>query len=295
MKKTRGPAPASKLTLSFQFEEGRRIAGRRGGKRRSFPGFPPVRCVLAIALLAAAFGIEACSSKTSLTGIQISPIGFTDANGVPLSTAPTSLTSGQGAYATVTVTNDPQLLGVNWSVYCGSAPPPGTPLPPGQTQDETCGTFTPAHTMSGPIPTYVTSGTGYVTFYVAPGNPPKNGMVTLYAAATSNPSKYSSVTLSINGLPISVVLAPQPPATLSAGASTQFRAVVSEDAANAGVTWTVTCASSDCGSFNPTKTASGIATTYTAPAAAPSGGTVQVTATSVTDSTKTASATISIM
>lgn len=266
------------------------------GNTLSAQPFFSTRLLTVLALAAATVAmVIGCSSTTSLSDIQVGPITFTDANGTPLGTPPNSLTVGQGAFADVTLSKDPQLLGANWTVYCGSAPPPGTPLPPGQTQDESCGTFTPAHTMSGPVPTYVTSGAGYVTFYVAPAALPKNGVITLYASSTSNPSKFSSITLSIGGLPISVALAPAPPATLSAGASTQFRAVVNEDAANAGVNWTVICASSDCGSFNPTKTLSGAATTYTAPAAAPSGGTAQVTATSVTDPTKAASATISIM
>jgi hypothetical protein len=199
----------------------------------------------------------------------------------------------------VTLSGDPQELGADWSVYCGSAPAPGTPVPPGQTQDETCGTFTPAHTMSvgpnGKIPPYVTNGAGYVAFYVAPAAPPKDGTVTLYAASTSAPSKFSSVTLSIDGNPISVNLAPPPPGMLTAGTSTQLRAVLNNDPANAGVKWTVICGSSDCGSFAPAQTGSGIATTYTAPAVAPVNGVVQVTATSVTDPTKAASATISIM
>ena len=33
----------------------------------------------------------------------------------------------------MTLTNDSQLLGADWSVYCGSALPPGTVLPPGET------------------------------------------------------------------------------------------------------------------------------------------------------------------
>lgn len=239
--------------------------------------------------------ISACSSGHSPSSVQVGPIIFTDANGTPLKTPPGSLTAGQGAYVDVTLSDDPQQLGADWSVYCGSAPPPGTPVPPGQTQDETCGTFTPAHTMSGPIPSYVTSGTGYVAFYVAPSTPPKDGTVTLYAASTGSPNKFSSVSLSIGGNPISVSLAPPPPGTLQAGASTQLRAVLNNDAAEAGVSWTVICGSSACGSFAPSQTGSGIATSYTAPAVVPAGGIVQVIATSVTDPTKAASATISIM
>jgi hypothetical protein len=70
---------------------------------------------------------------------------------------------------------------------------------------------------------------------------------------------------------------------------------VNNDAANAGVTWSVSCGSAGaCGTFNPTATASGSATTYTAPTAIPTGGTVTVTATSVTETTQSAQATITI-
>jgi hypothetical protein len=226
--------------------------------------------------------------------VQVGSIAFTDVNGAPLKTPPGSLTASQGVYVTVTVNNDPQNLGADWSVYCGSALAPGAPLPPGQTEDESCGTFTPAHTLSGPIPSYITTGAGYTALYAAPGTPPKNGVVTLYAISTTAPNKFSSVSLSIEGNPISVTLAPAPPGMLAAGGTAQLRAVLSNDAADAGVNWTVICGSQDCGSFQPAQTASGVATTYTAPAAAPAGGTVQVTATSVTDPTKAASATISI-
>lgn len=239
--------------------------------------------------------VSACSSGTSVSQVQVGQIAFTDANGTPLKTPPGSLTAGQGAYVDVALSNDPQQLGANWTVYCGSAPAPGTPPPPGETQDETCGTFTPGHTMSGPIPSFVTNGAGYVAFYVAPAAPPKDGTVTLYAVSTSSPNKFSSVSLSIDGNPISVSLAPAPLGSLNAGISTQLRAVLNNDPANAGVNWTVICGSTDCGSFKPSQTGSGIATTYTAPAVAPTGGIVQVTATSITDPTKAASATISIM
>ena len=238
--------------------------------------------------------VSGCSSGTPTSKVSVGAPVFADVNGTPLKTAPTSLNAGQSAYLEVTLTNDPQLLGADWSVYCGSAPPPGTPPPPGLTQDQSCGTFTPVHTTSGPVPTYLTSGSGYVTLYTAPAAPPAQGTVTLYAAATSNPSRWSSVTLSVIGLPISVSFAPPPPATLATGAATTIKAIVNNDEANAGVVWTTICASTDCGSFNPAKTGSAATTSYTAPATVPDGGNVQVIATSVTDPTKAAIATISI-
>lgn len=226
---------------------------------------------------------------------QVGAIAFTDVNGTPQKTAPTSLTVGQGIYVDVNLTNDPQLLGADWSVTCGSAPPPGTPLPPGQPQDESCGTFTPAHTISGPIPSYVIDGKGYVAFYTAPAATPKQGVVTLFASSTVDHTRFTSVTLTIGGLPISVGFAPAAPSVLGVNATVQLKAALTNDATNAGVNWSVLCGSTACGSFSATQTISGVITTYTAPAAIPNGGTVKVTATSVADPTKAVSSTIQIV
>jgi hypothetical protein len=78
------------------------------------------------------------------------------------------------------------------------------------------------------------------------------------------------------------------------GGTANLTASVSNDAANAGVNWSVTCGSSSCGTFNPTTTSSGSATTYTAPTSVPNGNTVTLTATSVTDATKYVNATVTV-
>lgn len=83
--------------------------------------------------------------------------------------------------------------------------------------------------------------------------------------------------------------------TVQAGATTQITATVTNDSANKGVTWTVSCSPAPCGTVAPTATASGAATTYTAPTTPPSGGlTVTIAATSVADTSKSASATITV-
>jgi hypothetical protein len=71
-------------------------------------------------------------------------------------------------------------------------------------------------------------------------------------------------------------------------------AIVNNNAANAGVRWSVTCGSSSCGSFSATTTASGGTTTYTAPSAVPTGNNVTIIATSVTNSAQSASASMTI-
>jgi len=93
---------------------------------------------------------------------------------------------------------------------------------------------------------------------------------------------------------ISVSFAAQPPTTLVVSTTLSLTALVNNDSKGAGVNWTVTCGSASCGSFNPASTASSQATTYTAPAAIPTGNTVTLTATSVTDSTKSVVATVTI-
>jgi hypothetical protein len=84
-----------------------------------------------------------------------------------------------------------------------------------------------------------------------------------------------------------------PPSALNAGATAGIAAVVTNDNANGGVSFSCLPAG-QCGSFDPSPIASNVPTTYQAPSAIPPGNTVTVTATSVTDSSKFVSATITI-
>src|SRR5882762_7976943 len=90
-----------------------------------------------------------------------------------------------------------------------------------------------------------------------------------------------------------VTITTAPPASLPIGGTASVTATVTNDTANAGVTWSCT-PSSTCGSFNPVSTASGASTTYTAPTAAPAGGQVVIMASSMTDSAKRANASVMI-
>ncbi|MEI9979608.1 MAG: hypothetical protein WDN23_11525 [Edaphobacter sp.] len=184
-------------------------------------------------------------------------------------TAPTSLNIGTTSNLTAVVANDTQNKGVTWAVTCSSS---------------SCGSFSPTSTPSGTA-----------TVYTAPATVPTSGTVTVTATSVTDTTKTASATITITApAAITVALNPTPPTSLGLGATANLTAVVTNDAQNKGVTWTVTCGSSSCGSFNPTSTASGAATAYTAPSAFPTAGTVTVIATSVADTTKTASATITI-
>src|SRR5580658_3210494 len=102
--------------------------------------------------------------------------------------------------------------------------------------------------------------------------------------------------VSAGALTVQIVQAP--PAAVAAGGTANLAANVLNDKANAGVTWS--CApTSACGSFNPTTTGYQVTTVYTAPVAPANGPItpnlaypITITATSVTDSSQSASVTI---
>ena len=83
------------------------------------------------------------------------------------------------------------------------------------------------------------------------------------------------------------------PGSLAASTTGNLSATVTHDPKNQGVTWS--CAPVGfCGTFTLAQTASGAPTMYTAPPVAPAGGSVTITATSVTIPTRTSTATIMI-
>jgi hypothetical protein len=93
-----------------------------------------------------------------------------------------------------------------------------------------------------------------------------------------------------SGLRVAITTAPT---TLAAGSTSKVVAAVTHDSAGGGVNWSCMPAGS-CGIFNPTQTPSGMPSAYTAPPAAPSGGSVTIIATSVANPSRNASVTIAI-
>lgn len=94
---------------------------------------------------------------------------------------------------------------------------------------------------------------------------------------------------------VSVSASPQT-ANVQVNATQKFTALVNNDNANAGVTWTLAgagCSGATCGTITAA-TGSGVPATYTAPGSVPSPASVSVTATSVTDGTKTATTTVTV-
>jgi hypothetical protein len=98
----------------------------------------------------------------------------------------------------------------------------------------------------------------------------------------------SAVTVAVS--PVSVKL------TVSTGTQ-QFVATVGNDPQNGGVNWNLSgagCSGAACGTLSATSSASGASITYNAPPAVPSPATLTLTATSVSDSTISNSALITI-
>ena len=188
---------------------------------------------------------------------------------VSLQSTPASMATGTTTTLTAVVTNDPTNSGVAWTCLPANA----------------CGSFNPT----------TSTGSTATTTYTAPTAIPSGGSVLVTAASVQNPLALASATITITiAGSISVTLNPAPPPILKPSAATTLTAVVVGDATNSGVTWSCTPLNT-CGSFNPTTSAGSTATTsYTAPTAIPTGGSVTVTATAVKSVSSSASANIAI-
>jgi hypothetical protein len=174
-------------------------------------------------------------------------------------------------------------------------------------------TITNLSPTSGSVGTSVTiSGTNFgptqgastITFNGALGTPASwNGtgiLVTVPVGATTGNVVVTVNGLSSNGslftiIPISVSVSPTA-VTLGTGASQNFVATVQNDSQGKGVTWSLSgsgCSGTACGTIQPNNATAG--EIYNAPAIAPNPPTVILTATSITDPTKSATATITVV
>jgi hypothetical protein len=185
---------------------------------------------------------------------------------------PATMLTNATATVVAVVQNDLTNSGVTWNVTCSG----------------TCGTITPQQTASGAP-----------AVFTAPPVLPSQSSPVVQIAATAQagssrlPSALVDVTIVV---PISVKINQGVTnGTIVQNHTASLVAAVANDTANAGVDWSVTCSSpGSCGTFSPAHTASGSATSYTAPAAIPAGGTVTITAASTSDPTKTDTQTVTV-
>ncbi len=201
----------------------------------------------------------AVPSVTVTATITINP-----APAISVAVAPASFTlgaahNGETANLIATVTGDSSDAGVDWSLQCTSTL-------------GNCGSLTPA-----------TSASGAVITYKAPPTVPTGGTVIITATARASegqPHVQSAVTTATITSTKTISVNVTAPPSLTVQGSTTLTATVTNDDSDAGVTWTVSCATSGkCGSVSAPTGSSGVFTaTYTAPATIPSGAVVTITA-----------------
>jgi hypothetical protein len=176
---------------------------------------------------------------------------------------------------TATVQNDSANNGVTWALTQN-----GTSCSPG------CGALSATSSASGAPITYTT-----------PATVPANATVTLTATSVTDNTKSVSATITITGVPsISVNIGPTS-ALIQVTGTVHFQAGVAYDPNNAGVSWTMqdcTGGVTVCGSITNVNNSGPFTADYMAPATVPPGGPLSVVATSVTDPTRSASATVTI-
>jgi len=141
--------------------------------------------------------------------------------------------------------------------------------------------------------TWSVTGGGSITtggLYTAPASVPP-GAVTVQATSVASPAATGSATVTVTNptLPVSVTISPTS-AEVRINRSRTFTATV-QNTTNQSITWKVN------GITGGNSTIGTISTqgTYNAPKSVPAGGTVQVSAVSVADSTKSASALVTVV
>ena len=220
------------------------------------PASPPASD-LAVTITATSVADPTQSNTVSVT---VATIQVTIDQGNPTVMAGTTLAF------TATVHYDPSNSGVTWSI----APASGA------------GTLSDATNSS-------------VTYHAPPDSPASNLPVTLTATSVADHSKSGAANILVPAISVSVSPGS---ALMPINATQQFTATVNFDPLSKGASWApmqggASCGPT-CGTFGPATTASGTATTYTGPATVPDIAAVAITATSVSDSNKSASAAITL-
>jgi Abnormal spindle-like microcephaly-assoc'd, ASPM-SPD-2-Hydin len=135
--------------------------------------------------------------------------------------------------------------------------------------------------------------------YDAPASVASNVTAMITATAVADPTKSAPFTVTITPPTLISVSLSATTATVAVSTSVKFIATVQNDSANRGVTWNLTqggtACSPGCGSVAPTSTPSDAPVTYTAPTTVPTNPTLTLTATSASDLSKSALATLTIV
>ncbi len=228
----------------------------------SAPATVPNPASVTLTATSASDGTKSASATITISGTAVISVGV-----VPI-TATVAPGATQQVYATVL--NDLANKGVTWALSGSGCT--GT----------ACGAISATSSASGaPI------------IYTAPATPPTPNTVTITATSVTDSSQSATATITLSSPAITLSVSPAN-ATVATLATAQFTATLTNDSANAGVTWTLSglgCTGGGCGSVSPSATLTGVATTYTAPGYVPS-STVTLTARSIADPTKISIVTI---
>jgi hypothetical protein len=236
----------------------------------------------------------------SISGAGCSGVACGTITAAGLYTAPAILPAPPSVAVKATAMADPSASGsATVTLVAGasvSVSPPSVQLKPGAQAQFTV-------TVSGSSSTLVIwsisgsgcsgSACGSISasgLYTAPAKSPNPPIVAVTATLLSDPTKSGSATVTItSGSVVAISISPTT-AQVGVGVQQQFSASVT-GSTNTAVTWTITgigCAGNTCGTVN----SSGL---FTAPVVPPNPSFLSVTATSVADPTKSASATVTIV
>ncbi len=233
----------------------------------AFGVFPAT--VLAVALLGGCGGGNSTSSDPAPIPVAVS---------VAVSPTTASVQVGLTQAFTATVANDGANKGVTWALSgagCSGA---------------TCGTLSVRSSASGVAITYT-----------APGSVPNPASITLTATSVTDGTKTAVAAITVTAAPAPPAIAvslSQTAASVVTNNDLVISATVANDSQNKGVTWSLAgmgCSGGGCGTIVPSASGSGAAVTYSAPPTVPNPPLVTLTATSVTDPTKSAAAAITVL
>ena len=229
------------------------------------PNTIPSPAVATLVATSLADSAKSVSVQITVTSQALLPIS------VAISPSVDSVQISQATQFSASVQNDTNNEGVTWSLnQAGNGCTPG------------CGTL---------------SAGNNAVLYTAPATVPIPNSVTLLATSVADRTKSASAQITVSApssSSISVSIAPAM-TSVQTNQTQQFFAAVQNDSQNKGVTWSLTqsgkSCSPTCGSLPGSSSNSAI---FNAPGQLPYPAVVNLSATSISDSTKSASATIAI-
>ena len=190
-----------------------------------------------VALCSMCAGLNACGGDDSAGGSGSPPPPI----GVTVTGAGVTIDPGATVQVTALVSNDASNRGVTWSVTCAAAP---------------CGSISPTRTDSGQAATYAAPA----------ARPPSDLVVTIVATAMADATAKATASVKVSdGIAITITSTSDNLVQVLPGTTKSYIATVDNDTANAGVKWTLSCATPPCGTVSPPTTGSGAPTTYTPP------------------------------